>query len=45
MNFDGIPDWGVIMAGTVLVTVPVLAVFFLLQRRIVAGLVTGAVTG
>jgi sn-glycerol 3-phosphate transport system permease protein len=45
MNFDGVPDWGVIMAGTVLVTVPVLAVFFLLQRRIVAGLVTGAVTG
>ena len=45
MNFDGVPDWGVIMAGTVLVTVPVLAVFFLLQRRIVAGLVAGAVTG
>jgi sn-glycerol 3-phosphate transport system permease protein len=45
MNFDGVTDWGVLMAGTVLVTVPVLAVFFLLQRRIVAGLVAGAVTG
>jgi sn-glycerol 3-phosphate transport system permease protein len=45
MNSDGLTDWGVLMAGTVLVTVPVLAVFFLLQRRIVAGLVAGAVTG
>jgi sn-glycerol 3-phosphate transport system permease protein len=45
MNSDGVTDWGVLMAGTVLVTVPVLAVFFLLQRRIVAGLVAGAVTG
>jgi sn-glycerol 3-phosphate transport system permease protein len=44
-NSDGLTDWGVLMAGTVLVTVPVLAVFFLLQRRIVAGLVAGAVTG
>jgi sn-glycerol 3-phosphate transport system permease protein len=45
MNSDGVTDWGVLMAGCVLVTVPVLAVFFLLQRRIVAGLVAGAVTG
>ncbi|MGH3585572.1 MAG: carbohydrate ABC transporter permease [Pseudonocardia sp.] len=45
MNSDGVTDWGVVMAGTVLVTVPVLAVFFLLQRRIVDGLVAGAVTG
>jgi sn-glycerol 3-phosphate transport system permease protein len=45
MNSDGLTDWGVLMAGTVLVTVPILAVFFLLQRRIVAGLVAGAVTG
>jgi sn-glycerol 3-phosphate transport system permease protein len=45
MNNDGVTNWGVVMAGTVLVTVPVLAVFLLLQRRIVAGLVAGAVTG
>jgi sn-glycerol 3-phosphate transport system permease protein len=45
MANDGVTNWGVVMAGTVLVTVPVLAVFFLLQRRIVAGLVAGAVTG
>ena len=44
-NNDGVTQWGLVMAGTVLVTVPVLAVFFLLQRRIVAGLVAGAVTG
>jgi sn-glycerol 3-phosphate transport system permease protein len=42
---DGVTNWGVVMAGTVLVTVPVLVAFFLLQRRIVAGLVAGAVTG
>jgi sn-glycerol 3-phosphate transport system permease protein len=45
MANDGVTNWGVVMAGTVLVTVPVLVVFFLLQRRIVAGLVAGAVTG
>jgi sn-glycerol 3-phosphate transport system permease protein len=45
MSNDGVTNWGVVMAGTVLVTAPVLVVFFLLQRRIVAGLVAGAVTG
>jgi sn-glycerol 3-phosphate transport system permease protein len=45
MSNDGVTNWGVVMAGTVLVTAPVLIVFFLLQRRIVAGLVAGAVTG
>jgi len=44
-NNDGITNWGVLMAGTVLITVPVLIVFFLLQRRIVTGLTSGAVTG
>lgn len=44
-NNDGITNWGVLMAGTVLITVPVLIVFFLLQRRIVTGLTAGAVTG
>jgi sn-glycerol 3-phosphate transport system permease protein len=44
-NNDGVTNWGVLMAGTVLITVPVLLVFFLLQRRIVTGLTAGAVTG
>lgn len=44
-NNDGITDWGVLMAGTVMVTVPVLVAFFALQKRIVAGLTAGAVTG
>lgn len=44
-NNDGITNWGVLMAGTVLITVPVLIVFFLLQRRIVSGLASGSVTG
>ncbi|WP_422402099.1 carbohydrate ABC transporter permease [Arthrobacter sp. 3Tela_A] len=44
-NNDGVTNWGVLMAGTVLVTVPVLALFFVLQRRIVSGLTAGAVTG
>ncbi|WP_240691704.1 carbohydrate ABC transporter permease [Arthrobacter sp. CAU 1506] len=44
-NNDGVTNWGVLMAGTVLVTAPVLIAFFALQTRIVAGLTTGAVTG
>ncbi len=44
-NNDGVTNWGVLMAGTVLITVPVLIVFFVLQRRIVSGLTSGAVTG
>ena len=44
-NNDGVTNWGVLMAGTVLVTAPVLIAFFALQKRIVAGLTTGAVTG
>ncbi|MGO2540272.1 carbohydrate ABC transporter permease [Specibacter sp. AOP5-B1-6] len=44
-NNDGVTNWGVLMAGTVLITVPVLIVFFLLQRRIVTGLTAGSVTG
>ncbi|WP_433122280.1 carbohydrate ABC transporter permease [Arthrobacter koreensis] len=44
-NNDGVTNWGVLMAGTVMVTVPVLALFFVLQRRIVSGLTAGAVTG
>ncbi|MGP5052897.1 carbohydrate ABC transporter permease [Brachybacterium alimentarium] len=37
--------WGILMAGTVIVIVPVLLVFALLQRYIVSGLTQGSVTG
>ncbi|MGY5764519.1 carbohydrate ABC transporter permease [Brachybacterium sp. DNPG3] len=37
--------WGILMAGTVVVIVPVLVVFALLQRYIVSGLTQGSVTG
>ena len=37
-----LPDFGVVMIGTVLATIPTLAVFFLMQKQFVAGM-TGAV--
>ncbi|GAA2198787.1 carbohydrate ABC transporter permease [Sinomonas flava] len=37
--------WGMLMAGAVLVIIPVLVVFAMLQRYIVAGLTQGSVTG
>jgi sn-glycerol 3-phosphate transport system permease protein len=37
--------WGILMAGAVLVIVPVLIIFAMLQRYIVAGLTQGSVTG
>lgn len=42
---DGMQDWGLLMAATTLVTVPMIVVFLVLQRRLVAGLTAGAVTG
>ncbi|WP_166844751.1 carbohydrate ABC transporter permease [Isoptericola sp. BMS4] len=44
-NTDGMSDWGVLLAATVVVTLPILLVFLILQRRLVAGLTAGAVTG
>lgn len=44
-NIDGMNNWGLLMAATVLVTLPMLAIFLVLQRRLVAGLTAGAVTG
>ena len=38
-------NWGAIMAASTLFTVPVLAFFLLVQRRLRAGLVAGAVKG
>lgn len=37
--------WGIMMAGAVLVILPVLIIFAMLQRYIVAGLTQGSVTG
>lgn len=42
---SGSQDWGVLMAGSVIVILPILFVFTLLQRYIVAGLTQGSVTG
>ncbi len=44
-NIDGMTNWGVLLAATVVVTLPILVVFLALQRRLVAGLTAGAVTG
>ncbi|WP_199584704.1 carbohydrate ABC transporter permease [Blastococcus sp. TF02A-30] len=38
-------DWGVIMAGATLISVPVIVFFLLVQKRMSAGLVAGAVKG
>jgi trehalose/maltose transport system permease protein len=37
--------WGQVMAASVIVTLPLIALVLLLQRRIVAGLTAGAVKG
>jgi len=37
--------WGVVMAGTLFVVLPVLVLFLLLQRHIVEGIAAGAVKG
>jgi ABC-type glycerol-3-phosphate transport system permease component len=38
-------QYGMLMAGTLLAVVPVIALFFLLQKEFVAGLTAGAVKG
>jgi N,N'-diacetylchitobiose transport system permease protein len=38
-------DWGVVMAGATLIAVPVIAFFLVVQKRLSAGLVAGAVKG
>ncbi|MFH1741099.1 MAG: carbohydrate ABC transporter permease [bacterium] len=38
-------DYGVVMAGTVVSVIPVIVLFFVLQREFVGGLVTGALKG
>jgi arabinogalactan oligomer/maltooligosaccharide transport system permease protein len=38
-------DWGHFAAGAILVSIPVMALFFLLQKYLVSGLTAGAVKG
>jgi N,N'-diacetylchitobiose transport system permease protein len=38
-------DWGAVMAGSTLITIPVMVFFVLVQRRLTSGLVAGAVKG
>ena len=38
-------NWGAVMAGSTLITVPVMVFFVLVQRRLTSGLVAGAVKG
>ena len=38
-------DWGVVMAGSALIAVPVIAFFLIVQNKMTAGLVAGAVKG
>jgi N,N'-diacetylchitobiose transport system permease protein len=41
----GSANWGPIMAASTLYTIPVLAFFMIVRRRLVGGLVAGAVKG
>ncbi|WP_448073532.1 carbohydrate ABC transporter permease [Georgenia yuyongxinii] len=42
---EGLTNWGPVMAGTVLTTLPMLIVFLLLQKHMIKGLTAGAVKG
>lgn len=42
-GFD--PDWGTFAAGSLLLSLPVVAVFFFVQRQMVEGMTAGAVKG
>lgn len=44
-NNEGLSNWGPVMAGTILVMIPVLLIFLLLQRHMIKGLTSGAVKG
>lgn len=44
-NADGFTNWGAVMASSVFIVLPVLIVFFIAQRHIIAGLTAGATKG
>lgn len=45
MDQTGVYSWGVLMAGSVIVVVPVVALFVIAQKQLVGGLGEGAVKG
>ena len=42
---EGLTNWGPVMAGTVLTTIPMLIIFLILQKHMIKGLTAGAVKG
>ncbi|MFQ3663204.1 MAG: carbohydrate ABC transporter permease [Chloroflexaceae bacterium] len=44
-NSEGTINWGVVMAGSLFLIIPVMIVFLFVQRYIVEGIATGAVKG
>lgn len=42
---EGYTNWGSVMAGAVIVSAPMLIVFFLAQKRIIGGISAGALKG
>lgn len=44
-NSEGITNWGVVMAGSLFLIIPVMIVFLFVQRYIVEGIAAGAVKG
>jgi len=44
-NSEGLTNWGVVMAGSLFLIIPVMIVFLWLQRYIVDGIAAGAVKG
>ncbi|WOP19459.1 carbohydrate ABC transporter permease [Raineyella sp. LH-20] len=44
-NNEGLTNWGPVMAGTVLASLPILIVFLILQKQMIKGLTAGAVKG
>lgn len=44
-NSEGLINWGVVMAGSLFLIIPVMIVFLWLQRYIVDGIAAGAVKG
>lgn len=44
-NNEGVTNWGPVMAGVVLSSIPMIIIFLILQRHMIKGLTSGAVKG
>ncbi|NDF53989.1 MAG: carbohydrate ABC transporter permease [Proteobacteria bacterium] len=42
---EGTTEWGVVLAGTIIVIAPIIALFIVVQRHLVEGIASGAVKG